>query len=260
MQTMSRQIEGEFAGQIVMITGAASGIGLACSRAFAAAGATVALCDINEPALRKAVAELNAAGWQAAGYVLDVSKETSVVDSIQSIEKDLGPIDVLVNSAGIIHVAEPDDISVEQWDRVIDINLRGTFFCCREVARNLMLRRRGTIVNITAAAAKTGGMNVGADYVSSKGGISTLTRHFARKCAPFGVRVNAISPGPVDTPMLRGENEYSSEQRARLEKATPLGMGLPEDIAYGVLFLASPVKARFITGEILDIDGGHFMD
>jgi 3-oxoacyl-[acyl-carrier protein] reductase len=250
----------EYQGLVVMITGAASGIGLACARAFADEGARVALCDVNRESLSREAAKIKTDGFVATGYPLDVCSETAIQSVVQAIEHDWGPVDILINSAGIIHVAEPDDITGEQWDRVLNVNLRGTFFCCRELARRMKERRRGTIINITAAAAKTGGMNVGADYVSSKGGISTLTRHFARKCAPFGVRVNAISPGPIDTPMLHGDNDYSDEQRARLEKSTPLGMGYPEDIAYGVLFLASHVRARFITGEILDIDGGHFMD
>jgi len=250
----------EFQDLVVMITGAASGIGLACAQAFAREGAIVALCDINREALDRETALIREAGLSAAAYPLDVGNETAVQTTFQAIGQELGVIDILINSAGIIHVADPDDITTEQWDRVLDVNLRGTFYCCREAARRMKERRRGTIINITAAAAKTGGMNVGADYVSSKGGISTLTRHFARKCAPFGVRVNAISPGPIDTPMLHGGNDYSDEQRANIEKATPLGMGYPQDIAYGALFLASPVRARFITGETLDIDGGHFMD
>jgi NAD(P)-dependent dehydrogenase (short-subunit alcohol dehydrogenase family) len=250
----------EFENRIVMITGAASGIGRACARAFAEEGAVCALCDIDAAGLERIEQEIGKAGLQAAGFHLDVSDESAVTEIVKTIEDRLGPISVLVNSAGIIHVAAPENITGAQWDRVLNVNLRGTFFCCREVAGRMNARSGGAIVNITAAAAKTGGMNVGADYVSSKGGISSLTRHFARKCAPHGVRVNAVSPGPVDTPMLHGGNDYSDEQRAALEKSTPLGMGYPEDIAYGVLFLASPVKARFITGETLDIDGGHFMD
>jgi 3-oxoacyl-[acyl-carrier protein] reductase len=116
---------------------------------------------------------------------------------------------------------------------------------------------------VTAGAAKTGGMNVGANYVASKAGISVLTIHLAKQLAPLRIRVNAVSPGPIDTPMLAGDSgggDYTPEKKANIAGATPLGLGYPEDIANGIMFLADEERARYITGEILDVDGGLFMD
>ena len=176
----------------------------------------------------------------------------------------------------------------------MDVNLKGTFLMSKEVIPGMKERKKGCIINITAAAAKTGGLNVGGNYVASKGGISALTIHLAKQLAPFGIRVNAISPGPIDTPMLGGDikgsngigsgkskepgtgitkskdtgiktgsdtgADYDSQMRENIVKSVPLGIGYPEDIAYGAIFLADEKRARYITGEILDIDGGLFMD
>ena len=251
----------DYYGKIVIVTGAGSGIGKAIAKMFASEGAFVIACDINGAKVRNVADEIIKSNGKAIAKVFDVSDENQVKEAIAPIREEYGDIDILVNSAGIISLGKIENISNEQWDRVLDINLKGTFLMSREVVPGMKNRKKGCIINITAAAAKTGGMNVGGNYVASKGGISSLTIHLARQLAPFGIRVNAISPGPVDTPMLGSDSaDYSSEMRENIVKSVPLGMGYPEDIAYGALFLADEKRARYITGEILDIDGGLFMD
>lgn len=233
----------------VIITGAGSGIGKACCKLFLSKEDRVIGCDIKTDGIPEGVVHEKA----------DVSNEVEV----KALFDRYPDIDVLVNCAGLISLIKWDAQDTAEWERVMSVNMRGTFLCCKYAALHMRTRKSGCIVNITAAAAKTGGMNVGPNYVASKAGITTLTIHMARQLAPHGIRVNAISPGPIDTPMLTGDSgggEYSPDMKANIAAASPLGMGYPEDIANGVVFLADNVLARYITGEILDIDGGLFMD
>ncbi len=271
-------------GKIVLVTGAGSGIGKAIAKMFALEGAFVVACDIDKAKVHKTVAEITKSNGKAVSKDFDVSEEYPIREAVEQILEEYGAIDVLINSAGIIFLGRIEDISTKQWDRVLDVNLKGTFLMSKEVIPGMKERKKGCIINITAAAAKTGGLNVGGNYVASKGGISALTIHLAKQLAPFGIRVNAISPGPVDTPMLGGGSkgssdicsdkskdtgtkigadagaDYDSQMLENIVKSVPLGMGYPEDIAYGAIFLADEKRARYITGEILDIDGGLFMD
>lgn len=249
----------EFERQVVMVTGAGSGIGRATALMFAVEGAFVAVCDINAEHVASVINEMEETSKaRALPIVLDVSDSVAIKKAVEQIIGVYGKIDVLVNVAGIISLGIIETITDESWDRVLDINLKGTFMCSRAVVPLMKDKRAGCIINVTAAAAKTGGMNVGANYVASKGGLNSFTIHLAKQLAPFNIRVNAVSPGPIETPMLT--HNQSPEMRNNITKATPLGMGYPQDIAYGILFLASKVRARYITGEILDVDGGLFMD
>ncbi len=252
-----------FEDKIVLVTGAGSGIGKAIAKMFATEGAFVIACDLNRDKVKNTEEEILKSNGKGISKDFDVSEESQIKEAVAQIIGAYGGIDILINAAGIIALGKIEDISNDQWDRVLDVNLKGTFLMSRAVIPGMKQRRKGSILNITAAAAKTGGMNVGGNYVASKGGISSLTIHLARQLAPFGIRVNGISPGPIDTPMLGSGSDggdYNQEMRDNIVKSVPLGMGYPEDIAYGALFLADEKRARYITGEILDIDGGLFMD
>jgi len=243
----------EFAGKIVAVTGAASGIGRACAERFLCEGATVIGLDLRLEGI--------AGGCDALS--LDISNEEAVQRCFEQIKARYGRLDALVNSAGVITFEKFAEHDFACWDKVMDINLRGTYACCRFAALIMREQRGGSIVNISAGAAKTGGMNPSPAYIASKGGINSLTFHFAVQLAPYGVRVNAICPGPIDTPMIDAQANLPGAKgngKASIVAAVPLGLGVPDDIAYGALFLASDVRARYITGEILDINGGLVMD
>ena len=253
-----------YKGKAVLVTGAGSGIGKATALGFGSEGADVAVCDVNMKNAQATADAINRDGkGSAKAYYLDISDSACVKKVMKEVLDTFGKIDILANVAGIIFLGKIEDVTDEAWDRVLDVNLKGTFLCCREITPIFKKQGFGCIVNVTAGAAKTGGMNVGANYVASKAGISVLTIHLARQLAPWRIRVNAVSPGPIDTPMLSGDSgggDYSEEKKKNIANATPLGLGYPEDIANGILFLADEVRARYITGEILDVDGGLFMD
>ncbi len=254
---------GEFQGQIVVVTGAAAGIGEACAAMFARESATVIALDINEAALKAMADRLTAEKLSVTPMKLDIADESSVQGVFEEIEKRFGRLDVLVNSAGIISFEKFADHAQAGWDRVMNVNIRGTYFCSRFAGVMMRKQRSGAIVNISAGAAKTGGMNPSPAYVASKGAINSLTFHFAVQLAKDGVRVNGICPGPIDTDMIEQQAHLpgaGGSGKDNIIKAVPLGLGVPDDIAYGVLFLASSRRARYITGEILDINGGLIMD
>jgi 3-oxoacyl-[acyl-carrier protein] reductase len=253
----------EFDGKNVMVTGAGSGIGKEIAIMFAMEGAFVIACDNNADNVKKTVLEIISKKGKAEPIVFDVSLESQVKDAINAIREKFKIIDVLINCAGILFLGKTENITSEQWDRVLSVNLKGTFLVSREVMSLMKKYKRGCIINLTAAAAKTGGIYSGGNYVASKGGVVSLTIHLAKLLAPYGIRVNAICPGVIDTPMIRGVSgggDFTEEMRDKLAGSIPLGIGYPKDIGYGALFLADEKRARYITGEILDIDGGLFMD
>jgi 3-oxoacyl-[acyl-carrier protein] reductase len=254
-------MEKEYSGQVVAVTGAASGIGRETAVLFAKAGAAVVALDLNyEKVKEMAAAEEDG---NITPMAVDITSEEDVAKCFSSIREKFGRLDVLVNSAGIITFVKMDKLTCEMWDQVVNVNMRGTFFCSREAANIMKEQKSGAIVNISAGAAKTGGMNPSPSYIASKGGINSLTFHFAVQLAPFGIRVNAICPGPIDTPMLDAQESLTGSKgsgKSSIVASVPLGMGYPKDIAYGAMFLASKEKARYITGEILDINGGLVMD
>jgi NAD(P)-dependent dehydrogenase (short-subunit alcohol dehydrogenase family) len=252
-----------FKEKVVVVTGAGSGIGRETAKKFAEAGAAVIALDIDFDRVEKLAAGTKNAGFLMHPARVDITDEKDVAACFKNIEERFHRIDVLVNSAGIITFVKMDELTCEQWDRVVNVNLRGTFLCSREAARIMKKQRGGAMVNISAGAAKTGGMNPSPSYIASKGGMNSLTFHFAVNLHQYGIRVNAICPGPVDTPMLDAQANLPGSKgdgKSSIVAAVPLGLGYPEDIAYGALFLASDTWARYITGEILDINGGLVMD
>ena len=237
-----------------LVTGGGQGIGEAICRAFAAQGARVAVADIDPAAADATVGDLPED--EGLAVEMDVASTDSVRKGVERAISCFGHLDILVNNAGFVTYTTVDDCSEEVWDRILAVNLKGTFFCAQAAAGHMKDRGSGTIINMSSLAAKNGGLAAGPPYAAAKAGILTLTITLARALAPHGIRVNGIAPGIIDTQMTRG----LSPDHAELARQIPLGeKGTPEDVAHCALFLASE-EARHITGEIIDVNGGLFMD
>ena len=237
----------------VLITGASRGIGAQCALSFAKAGYDVALnyCRSEAKALAL-VKEIEALGVKAFAVQADVADSAQVKGMFAAVRKELGTVDVLVNNAGIAHVGLLTDMTDDEWRRLIDTDLSGAFYCCREALVDMIRAHSGVIVNIASMWGEVGA-SCEAAYSAAKAGVIGLTKALAKEVGPSGVRVNAVSPGVVMTDMMAG---FSDEDVAALKDETPLtSLGSPEDIADAVLFLASE-KARFITGQVLSVNGG----
>ena len=244
---------GKLEGRTALVTGGGRGIGEAICRRFAGEGARVAVADIDAD-----TAAATSAGLPIPGFPvrMDVSSTRDVRDGVDRVAAEFGCLDILVNNAGYLVHTKVHDCSEEEWDKQIDINLKGMFFCSQAALKLMVPRRRGVILSMSSLAAKNGGLAASAPYAAAKGAIFTLTITLARYAAPHGIRVNAMAPGVIDTPMTRG----LSADHADLAKTIPLGeKGQPEDVAACALFLASD-DARHITGETVDVNGGLFMD
>ncbi len=243
--------------KVAIVTGGGRGIGLAIALAFAREGAHVAICDVNASLLDTARAEIEALGGRGLALRADVADKAQVSRMVGDVLRELGTIDILVNNAGIYEVLPIEEITEEQWERTLAVNLKGVFLCSQAVMGHMKRQRSGRIVNMASVAGKTGGQLAGAHYSASKAGVMCFTKSLAREVAPYGITVNAVAPGRIDTPMIR---IASDEENEALRAATPLGrLGKPEDVARAVVFLASD-EASFITGEILDVNGGLLMD
>jgi NAD(P)-dependent dehydrogenase (short-subunit alcohol dehydrogenase family) len=235
------------------VTGGGRGIGEAICRRFAGEGARVAVADIDADTAEATSADLPIPGLPIR---MDVSSTREVREGVDRVAAEFGHLDILVNNAGYLVHTKVHDCSEEEWDKQIDINLKGMFFCSQAALNLMMPRRRGVILSMSSLAAKNGGLAASAPYAAAKGAIFTLTITLARYAAPHGIRVNALAPGVIDTPMTRG----LSPDHADLASTIPLGeKGQPEDVAACALFLASD-DARHITGETVDVNGGLFMD
>ncbi len=254
---------GEYQDRVVIVTGAASGIGKACAAAFSREGAKVTALDMDDAGLEQLAGSLAAEGLRITTCQADISDEKRIGEVFADVRRRDGSLDVLVNSAGIIAFDKFPEHDMASWNKVIAVNLSGTYNCCRFAGLIMREQKSGAIVNISAGAAKTGGMNPCPAYIASKGGMNSLTFHFAVQLAKDGVRVNCICPGPIDTPMIDRQADLPGAKgngKESIIASVPLGLGYPSDIAEGALFLASSRRARYITGEILDINGGLVMD
>ncbi len=245
------------AGKIVLVTGAQRGIGRAIAVRFAEAGADIALNFLDdEAAAKSAAAEIAALGRRTVALAADIAKPEQARRLVHEAERALGPIDVLVNNAGIFPRAPFLDLTEDTWDAVLDTNLKATFICSQEAARRMVAAGRpGAIVNLSSGAPYRGSMRATA-YMASKLGIVGLTRGMARELAPHGIRVNAVAPGIANTAMPRLGN--TEEALAALGRANPSGrLAEPEDIADVVVFLATD-EARFVVGQLIHVNGGDY--
>jgi len=244
----------EFDGKVVLVTGSGQGIGLATARAFAAQGASVVLNDVNRETLDKAAQELQSKEARCLAIKADTSKKADVDTLFARIKEAFGKLDVLVNNAGITRDALLHKMTEEQWRQVIDVNLTGVFFCLQAAAVMMREAGSGSIINI-ASDARYG--NPGqANYSAAKEGIVGLTRTAAVELAYRGVRVNAVSPGPIDTPMLRAVPEKALKA---FMAAVPMGRaGSADELSQLILYLASE-RSSYITGQVINCDGGWKM-
>lgn len=234
---------------MAIITGAGQGIGKAIAHRLAADGYFVVLVDVDKTSGDNAVVEI---GWEkAAFYRADISDEKQVIDLFQSIEKNYGRLDVLVNNAGIIRDNMIWNMDAADFDQVINVNLKGTWLMCREAARKMKEQNSGRIINISSRAWM--GNRGQTNYAASKAGVVGLTRSLALELGKYNVAVNAVAPGLIDTPLTE---KIKKEALDKLIEAQPTKtMGRPEDVANMVSFLASE-KTNFITGQTLYVDGG----
>lgn len=250
---MSSGTRERFAGQSVIVTGAAQGIGLACARAFAAEGARVMLADQDQAKGEAAAASI---GENARFQACDVGDKASVEALVAATEAAFGGVDVLVNNAGIIHTADFLDIGEDDFDRVIRVNLKGAFLVGQAVARSMVRNgRKGAIVNMSSVNAVLAIPNQ-VPYVSSKGGVNQLTKVMALSLAPHGIRVNGIGPGSIMTDILKVVMNDEAARHKVLAR-TPIGrVGEPDEIASVALFLTS-TDSSYLTGQTLYPDGGR---
>jgi meso-butanediol dehydrogenase / (S,S)-butanediol dehydrogenase / diacetyl reductase len=245
---------GRFDGNVALVTGAASGIGRATARRLAAEGAAVACCDLNPENVRDVVSEITSAGGTAAAFVCDVTNEQSVIDTVKEAAASLGRINVVCNSAGIGAFAHTDQQSLDGWNKILGVNLTGTFLVCRETLPHL-LEGGGVIVNVSSTAGVMG-QAYSAAYCASKGGVTMMTKGIAIEYASRGVRCNAVAPGGVNTPLVRNFGLPEGADYKQLDRImTPMGITTPAEIAGAITYLCSD-EASYATGSILSIDGG----
>jgi NAD(P)-dependent dehydrogenase (short-subunit alcohol dehydrogenase family) len=245
----------------VLITGAASGIGLATAEVFCREGAAVVLADNQGDRAEEAADRLRGAGYPAVAAATDVTRSEDVRRAVEAAVREFGRLDVLFANAGIGYTGELVNTSDEDWDRVMGVNAKGVFLSCREAVRQMLAQNpAGGAVVINGSISGLVGIPGQAPYGPSKGAVVEMTRQLAVEYARRGVRVNCVCPGTVDTPVLRRAMEMSPDPQAFLDMLVaghPIGrIGRPEEIAVAVAFLASD-EASFITGAILSVDGGY---
>ena len=250
-------------GRVVLVTGAGQegGIGHAIGLACAMAGATVGLADVNEAGLEAVTRGITSAGGEATSLLMDVTDQASVSEAVDRLAEAYGPVDVLVNNAGLSSPTPLWDIDLEEFDRVMNVNARGGFVCLKSVLPAMMDRRRGRIVWISSLAGRQGGGVFGTThYAASKAAVIGLCQAAARELGPYGITSNAIAPGLVDTGLLAraSSQEFEDRVKEQVETSVPLGrVGTGEDVANAAVYLASDASA-YVTGEVIDVNGGAY--
>ncbi|WP_312811637.1 SDR family NAD(P)-dependent oxidoreductase [Sedimentibacter sp.] len=242
----------DFKGKIAVVTGGASGIGKSCCLSLAEKGATVIAVDRNENGAKAVADEIKQKGGNAEGLSLDIVNIAQIKDVVDYIENKYSRIDILINCAGITQVITIEDITETEWDRMLEIDLKGPFFVSQAIISVMKKNNFGKIVNLGSVAGEVGGIVVGANYVAAKAGIIGLTKSLAKSAAKYGINVNTVSPGFIDTEMTKDLNQDV--------KMVPLGRkGTSEEVSDVILFLCSDY-ARYLTGVNLDVNGGLHMN
>jgi NAD(P)-dependent dehydrogenase (short-subunit alcohol dehydrogenase family) len=246
-------------GRVAVVTGAASGIGLGVARRLAEDGHAVALLDLDGDGVRQAVSNLAAQGKRVTGHAVDVADRTALETVYASVRDELGPVTIVVTSAGIEAFDPVLDIAPERWDRLIAVNLTGTFTCLQLAVADMVAAGWGRLVTISSSSAQSGAPNM-AHYVASKGGVIGLTKALARELAHSGITANTIPPTIVDTPMARkGEAHGDVPPIETMARMVPLGRaGTPDDIASACSYLCTE-EAGYITGQIIGVNGGMYI-
>lgn len=249
----------ELDGKVALVTGASSGIGRATAVALAECGAAVAVnFHRNESGAEAARAEIVNAGGRATVIQADVTRAADVKALFKRTVEEFGPVDILVNNAGsLVERLKILELTEERWDEVLDLNLKSAFLCSQAVAASMMERKTGAIVNVSSIAGRNGGALGSIHYSTAKGGLITMTKGFAKELAPYGVRVNAVSPGVIDTPYH--ERFSTPEAMKAYVGGIPLGrVGTPAEVASVIVFLVSDA-ASYLSGETIEINGGMLM-
>lgn len=249
-----------FAGKMAFVTGAGSGMGREVAMLLAQRGAKVAACDLDAGAAAGTIAALGAARGECYAARLDVTDSNAVNAAVAEATDRFGRIDLVANIAGIYQVRTMEEITDEDWARMFAVHVNGMFHVCRAVIGGMVARRSGAIVNMSSIHAVRGQANA-VHYSAAKGAIMGLTKGLAREKGPYNVRVNAVAPGPVDTPLWQGGRSGAELESVKIErsKIIPLGrIAQPSEVARAILFLLSD-DASFITGQVIPIDGGESM-
>ena len=249
----------DFTGKVVLVTGASSGIGRATAELFAENGAAVAVTYLNnEQGANEVVKKINGGG-KAVAMQADLTKIDGVTDTIKSVESELGAIDILVNNAGsLVERLKTAELTEECWDKVFDLNVKSAFFAAQAVIPKMLEKGAGVIINVTSIAGRNGGASGSIHYSAAKGAMTTMTKGLAKEFAAAGIRVNAVSPGVIDTPFH--ETFSTPAAMANFKNIIPMGrVGTSREVAKVIAFLASDA-ASYLCGETIEINGGMLMD
>lgn len=245
-------------GKVIIITGASQGLGFAMAKGCAENGATVIMTARTVEKLEAAANELKAQGGRCIAKQMDVTKWSDVDRVVDEVISEFGRIDGLVNNAGWTSKVKFLESTIEDYDKVMNANLKSVYMCCRKVCEQMAKQKYGSVVNISSVAAETGGGLLGTSlYASSKGGIISMTKGLARELAQYGIRVNTLAPGCIDTPTTT-VNRDPAEYEASIKKILLHRRGRPEDVVASTLLLLSD-NSSFITGTTLDVNGGVYM-